>query len=42
MGKVLVTGVSGYVGGRLVNELIVRGYSVRVMMRSAMRPRPAA
>jgi uncharacterized protein YbjT (DUF2867 family) len=32
-GKVLVTGASGYIGGRLVSELIARGYQVRVMVR---------
>ncbi len=32
-GLVLVTGASGYVGGRLVPELIARGYCVRVMVR---------
>ena len=33
MGKVLVTGASGYVGGKLVPELIARGYKVRIMVR---------
>lgn len=33
-GKVLVTGASGYIGGRLVPELLARGYKVRVMVRS--------
>jgi uncharacterized protein YbjT (DUF2867 family) len=32
-GKLLVTGGSGYVGGRLVPELQRRGYKVRVMVR---------
>ncbi len=35
MGKILVTGATGYIGGRLVPELIARGYKVRVMVRSA-------
>lgn len=35
IGKVLVTGASGYIGGRLVPELLVRGYRVRVMVRAA-------
>jgi len=35
MGKVLVTGASGYIGGRLVPELLARGYRVRVMVRAA-------
>ena len=34
-GKILVTGASGYIGGRLVSELLVRGYQVRVMVRGA-------
>lgn len=33
IGKILVTGASGYIGGRLVPELIARGYKVKVMMR---------
>ena len=33
VGKVLVTGASGYIGGRLVPELLARGYKVRVMVR---------
>lgn len=35
MGKVLVTGASGYIGGRLVPELLARGYSLRIMVRAA-------
>lgn len=33
IGKILVTGAGGYIGGRLVPELIARGYWVRVMVR---------
>jgi uncharacterized protein YbjT (DUF2867 family) len=33
-GKILVTGATGYIGGRLVPELLARGYQVRVMVRS--------
>lgn len=33
-GKILVTGASGYIGGRLVYELLARGYKVRVMLRA--------
>lgn len=32
-GTILVTGASGHVGGRLVPELLARGYKVRVMIR---------
>ena len=32
-GKVLVSGASGYIGGRLVPELILRHYQVRVLVR---------
>jgi len=35
MGRILVTGASGYIGGRLVPELITRGYHVRVMVRAS-------
>jgi uncharacterized protein YbjT (DUF2867 family) len=31
--QVLVTGVTGYIGGRLVPRLLAEGYSVRVMVR---------
>jgi uncharacterized protein YbjT (DUF2867 family) len=34
MGKVLVTGASGYIGRRLVPELLARGYAVRIMVRA--------
>ena len=34
VGLVLVTGATGYIGGRLVPELVHRGYKVRVMVRS--------
>ncbi len=34
VGTVLVTGACGYIGGRLVPELIARGYRVRVMVRA--------
>ncbi len=35
IGTVLVTGASGYIGGRLVPELLARAYQVRVMVRAA-------
>ena len=35
IGKILVTGATGYIGGRLVPELLSRGYNVRVMVRRA-------
>ncbi|MBL7110466.1 MAG: SDR family oxidoreductase [Bacteroidales bacterium] len=34
IGTVLVTGATGYIGGRLVPELVARGYRVRIMVRS--------
>ncbi|MCY2925225.1 MAG: SDR family oxidoreductase [Planctomycetota bacterium] len=35
IGTILVTGASGYIGGRLVPELLARGYRVRAMVRAA-------
>ena len=35
--RVLVTGATGYVGGRLVRELLSHGYRVRVLVRDASR-----
>ena len=35
LGTILVAGATGYIGGRLVPELIHRGYSVRVMVRAS-------
>lgn len=34
IGKILVTGASGYIGGRLIPELHERGYKLRLMVRS--------
>lgn len=34
MGTILVTGATGYVGGRIVPELLARNYRVRVMVRA--------
>jgi uncharacterized protein YbjT (DUF2867 family) len=33
IGKILITGATGYIGGRLVSEVQNRGYSVRIMVR---------
>ncbi len=38
MGRILVSGASGYIGGRLVRELLFRGYRVRAMVRSDPAP----
>lgn len=35
--RVLVTGATGYIGGRLVRELLDHGYRVRVLVRNAAR-----
>ena len=35
IGEILVTGATGYIGGRLVPELLARGYHVKVMVRAA-------
>ena len=37
----LVTGATGYLGGRLVPELLAAGYRVRVMVRDPDRIRAA-
>ncbi len=34
VGRILVTGATGYIGGRLVPDLLERGYQVRVMVRA--------
>jgi uncharacterized protein YbjT (DUF2867 family) len=36
IGKILIAGASGYIGGRLVPELLNRGYNVRVMVRASL------
>jgi len=36
-GKILVTGATGYVGGRLVPKLLARGYQVRCLVRDPSR-----
>ncbi len=37
--RVLVTGVTGYIGGRLVPQLLRKGYAVRCLVRDANRLR---
>ena len=34
---VLVTGATGYIGGRLIRELLSHDYKVRVLVRDAAR-----
>lgn len=36
LGKILVTGANGYIGGKLVPELLSRGYNVRIMVRGKL------
>jgi uncharacterized protein YbjT (DUF2867 family) len=35
--RILVTGATGYVGGRLVPQLLARGHAVRCMVRDPAR-----
>jgi uncharacterized protein YbjT (DUF2867 family) len=35
IGTILVTGATGYIGGRLVPELLARGYKVRILIRES-------
>ncbi|NIW43518.1 MAG: NAD(P)H-binding protein, partial [Gammaproteobacteria bacterium] len=35
--EILVTGATGYIGGRLVQSLLDSGYQVRVLVRDAAR-----
>ena len=41
-GRILVTGATGYIGGRLVPRLLQEGYRVRVLTRSQRRIRSRA
>ncbi len=34
LGKILITGSTGYIGGRLVPELLHRGYNIRILVRA--------
>ncbi|MGZ5402669.1 MAG: NmrA family NAD(P)-binding protein, partial [Aeromicrobium sp.] len=40
--KCLVTGATGYVGGRLVTVLLEKGFDVRVMVRDERKARAHA
>jgi uncharacterized protein YbjT (DUF2867 family) len=42
--KILVTGATGYIGGRLIPDLVALGHDVRVLVRDVRRivPRPWA
>jgi len=35
--KILVTGATGYIGGRLVPYLLKKGYALRVLVRDILR-----
>lgn len=35
--KILVTGATGYVGGRVIPLLLEQGYKVKVLARNAQR-----
>jgi uncharacterized protein YbjT (DUF2867 family) len=37
IGRILVTGGTGYIGGRLIPELLARGYMIRVLVRKYSR-----
>ena len=36
--RVLVTGASGYVGGRLIPELLAKGHAIRCVVRDPRKP----